>query len=205
MRISNKQWVSMVSTLLLASTAGAASMTAYTDLGSFTAAAGSLVVEDFSDTTLQTGLSIQFGTNIPAGSISGGEYHDVSVTSFSSTNPLVTFSTPVKAFGADWDLTPGGNGGGLLLSISFADATTSSLVVPYDSSTIFRGFVSDTNVTSIRIHAADFTGEETFDADNFRFSGTTNGGGGGPAVPEPSAALVFSAGMLLVRKATKRR
>ena len=192
----------------LAGRVDAATTTAYTDLTAWSAAAGSFVTEDFSDATLAPGLSIAFGSNSPAGSISGGEYHDYSVTGFSSFNSLITFSTAVTAFGADWDLTPGGNGGGLLLQISYADATTGSLFIPYSATTSFSGFVSNTNVASIRIHTADLTGEELFDADNFRFSGTPGGGngdGGTPPIPEPGSALVFAAGVLVVRTATRRR
>jgi hypothetical protein len=198
----------MIAATALAGRVDAATTTTYTDLTAWSAAAGSFVTEDFSDAALTPGLSIAFGTNIPGGSIASGAYHDISVTGFSNTNSLITFSTAVTAFGADWDLTPAGNGGGLLLQISYADATTGSLLIPYSATASFSGFVSDTNVASIRIHAADFLGEETFSADNFRFSGTPGGGngnGGGPPIPEPGSALVFAAGVLVVRTATRRR
>ena len=70
----------------------------------------------------------------------------------SSSAPLGT------AFGGSFDLTPGGNGGGLAFVITFADATTIVVwgAVSYPSG--FWGIVSDTTINSVQTISNDLTG-----------------------------------------------
>lgn len=70
----------------------------------------------------------------------------------SSSAPLGT------AFGGDFDLTPGGNGGGLAFVITFADSTTAVVwgAVNYPSG--FWGIVSDTTIDSVQTISNDLTG-----------------------------------------------
>jgi hypothetical protein len=149
-----------------------AALTTYTDLASWTAAAGSpIVVEDFADYTLVPGLSISFGKNSPAGYIYGGTYNDVGVTQFNdANNPQLQFAGGTFVFGADWDLSPGGAGDGLILVLGFADSTSGILSIgnpPSGAFNGFFGFVSDVAVTSIRLDSPG-TGVEGFSMDNAR-------------------------------------
>jgi len=169
--------------------AGAATITPFNTFASWSAAAGSPIInENFADTTLVPGLTITFGNNIPAGSISGGAYHDVAVTQFNdANNPKLGFSPATTAVGADWDFTPGGAGDGVILFITFSDASTGSFFIGNPAGAVFvgfSGFVSDTAVTSIRMDSPS-TGVEAFDITDLWFKGTGNGGGGG-TVPEPA-------------------
>lgn len=70
----------------------------------------------------------------------------------SSSAPLGT------AFGGSFDLTPGGNGGGLAFVITFADSTTIVVwgAVNYPSG--FWGIVSDTTINSVQTISNDLTG-----------------------------------------------
>ena len=169
--------------------ARAALVTVYSSAAAWNAAvSGTVFVEDFADSALQPGLTLRFGANSPTGSISGGVYNDTAVTQFNDTkNPLLSF-TSTTAFGADFDLSPGGPGAGLLLALSFLDGTSASQFIANPAGGAFNGFfglVSDTKITSVRFDS-NFTGVEAFSADNLRFLTS-----GSNPVPEPgSLALV---------------
>ena len=70
----------------------------------------------------------------------------------SSAAPLGT------AFGANFDLTPGGNGGGLAFLITFEDSTTEVIwsAVGYPGG--FWGITSDTTIASVQTFSNSLTG-----------------------------------------------
>jgi len=181
-------------------------LTTFNNLANWQAAAGSpIVLEDFADNTLASGLTITFGNNIPAGSISGGVYSDVAVTQFNDAkNPKLGFGAGAFAVAADWDLTPGGPGDGLILALTFSDNSLGQLVIsnPLPNAFVgFFGFTSVKAVTSIRFDSP-VTGQEEFNMDNLRFRTSSNGGGGG-TVPEPTTLALLGlglAGMTLRRR-----
>ena len=184
--------------------AQAAPFTVYTDQSIWTtAASGSVVIEDFADTTLQTGLSTANGL------ISGGKFAATASTQFNdATNPRWNF-TGSTAFGADFDFEPGGAGDGLILAIGFADGSTGSSFIGNPAGAAFAGFwgiVSTVAVTSVRFDSP-FTGVEAFTADNLRFLGTGGGGGGGGGtVSLPSSLALAAAALgLLAGSARSRR
>ncbi len=169
--------------------ANAAVVTAYTNVASWSAAVtGTVVVEDFATATLLPGFSIRFGTNSPAGSIAGGVYDDFASTQFNDLrNPLWRFAS-TNAFGADFDLAPGGRGAGLVLAVLFGDGTTSTQSIANPVGGTFSGFlglISNSPIASVRFDSPG-TGVEEFSADNLRFVAP-----GGGTIPEPaSLALV---------------
>ena len=190
----------VIAVVLAAVPVRADTVTTYTSLSTWTAAAGTpIVTEDFSSTTLTAGLSASFGANA---SITGGLLNVVGQF-FTVGASTFTFSPGTTAFGGDFDLTPGGNGGGLDLLITFSNATTTDAFIA-GTSPQFNGFFGVTSngvsITSVTLNGAAFTGNgESFTLDNLRYIGSGGGGGGPtnppPAVPEPAALLLMVSGV----------
>jgi PEP-CTERM motif len=192
--------------LLGSNSAQADSVTTYTSLSAWQAAAGSpTTTEDFADTTLATGLSISFAS----GNISGGLFNGFGpCIECPGTGSVFTFTPGTSAFGGDFDLTPGGNGGGLDLLIGFSNATTTDVFIA-GADPEFNGFFGVTSngasITSVTLKGADLFGNgETFTLDNLQFR--SNGGGGGTTpVPEPSTALLFGSALVGLLRLVKSR
>jgi hypothetical protein len=193
--------------LLGSNSAQADSVTTYTSLSAWQAAAGSpTTTEDFADTTLATGLSATFGSNA---SIGGGLLNVNGQLATFPTPSVFTFTPGTSAFGGDFDLTPGGNGGGLDLSIAFSNATSTDVFIP-GGDPEFNGFFGVTSngasITSLTLKGASFTGGgESFTLDNLQFRSSGSGGGGGTTpVPEPSTALLLGSALGLLRLVKSR-
>jgi len=184
--------------------AQAAPFTSYSDLTAWTAAvSGTVAVEDFADATLLAGVSTANGL------IGGGVFTGDANTQFNdANNPRWNF-TSSKAFGANFDLAPGGAGDGLLLVLGFADGSTGTYNVLNAGTGAFAGFlgfVSTVDIRSVRFDSF-VTGFEQFSADNLRFLTTGGGGGGGGTVPEPGTLALCglaAATMALRRRPAKR-
>ena len=151
-----------------AGSALAASFTVYTDLASWQAAAGSSVVQDFTDTTLIPGLTITFGTFLP-GSIGGGVYTDEAVNNtgdtFSSGNPVMSYAPGTTAFGANWDLDALQKGLSLAAAyfykVHFVGGGNQTTPVFIDTlQPGFVGFTSDTSFDQI-LMGTTFLDQET--------------------------------------------
>jgi hypothetical protein len=96
---------------------------------------------------------------------------------YMGTSPVSYLVNPSSAplgtaFGGNFDLTPGGNGGGLAFQINFADSTSEVVwgAVNYPSDPThpnqFWGIVSDTTIESVQPFSNDWTGNgETFNYD----------------------------------------
>jgi PEP-CTERM motif-containing protein len=202
--------------LLAPRAAAAATITIYTDLTTFSAAAGSTVTEDFADTTLIAGLTVDGNSGGGEPGISGGIYQDkancgICYGASGFDDPKLIFSPAVLAVGGLWDLTPGGNGGGLTVHITFSDATTADTTIGGNYVGFF-GITSNVAISSIGLAQVGLTGNgETFALDDLRISGQSSGGGGGEGgggtqVPEPSTVILTSIGLLgLVTRSSVRR
>ena len=117
------------------------------------------------NSTLLSGLTITFGTFLP-GSISGGVYNDEAVNNlddpFSSGNPVIAYSPETTAFGATWDLSPGGLGGGLFFQVHLVSGGNVTIPVSITKSgPLFVGWVSDTPFDKILI-GTQYLSQETF-------------------------------------------
>lgn len=189
------------------SSAQAAIINQFADLTAWQTAAGpSIATEDFSDATLEPGLSASLG----GGTISGGQISDglavFGLCITGGTNcpgtTIFSFAPGTTAFGADWDLSPAGPGSGIFFSVTLAGGATQvvspGIVNPANGTfSGFYGFVSDTVITSINL-GSGFTGSgETFNADNVRFQVAQGGDGGGATVPEPGTLALLASGLLL--------
>lgn len=189
---------------------GAAVITAYTDATAWAAAAGTpIATEDFTDATLVSGLSVSLAGG---GSISSGKI-DSSLAVFGlcidggvgcPATTQFSFSPGTTAFGADWDLAPGGPGFGIDFSVMSAGGATqfvSGITNPGTGGTFsgFFGFVSDTSFTSINL-GSGFTGNgELFDADNVRFRIAKR------TVPEPATLALVALGVFGIAAFRKRK
>jgi hypothetical protein len=186
----------------MAGTAQAGTVTIYNTLAAWTAATtGTTVVEDFADATLQAGFATAQG-----GSIGGGVFSGTALTQFNNlANPLWNFGA-TTAFGADFDLAPGGAGDGLILAIDFVDGSSiAQAFIGNPAGGTFAGFlglVATSAIKSVRFDSPG-TGQEAFSADNLRFM-TAGGTGGGGDVPEP-ASLALSGLALMAAFAARRK
>jgi len=187
--------------LFNSSSARADTVTAYTNATTWQTALGaSTTTEDFSSSTLTTGLSATFGSNAFIGS--GVLNVNGQLLTF-PTPSVFTFSPGVTGFGGIFDLTPGGDGGGLNLLITFSNATTTGTLIPGGTPQFngFFGVISNgVTISSVTLRGASITGNgESFTLDNLHSTGGRPGGGGNTGgntgVPEPSTLLLSALGL----------
>jgi hypothetical protein len=155
--------------------AHAANIQVFTNRTSWEAATSSsffsTTTEDFTDSTLDGGLSIT------AGSVGNGVFSGAAAPLAFPGPGAFKFQHGVLAFGGDWDLTPGGSGGGVMLTATFDDNTTQligSMLNPSSATQFngFFGFVSDKPVITITYQNPNVTGQtELFNLDNASFRG----------------------------------
>jgi hypothetical protein len=156
-----------------------AATTIYTDRAAFDiATGGSLNFEDFSDASFQN-LSV----NSDVGFVTNGLFRDrptpVRAGSTGATTTY-TFTSPTTAFGADFDLSPNGNGNGLRFVLGTGEIVSEEIGAPYIG---FWGFVSDLSFTSLTVGAGSGGGiAETHQFDNLSFGLAT------PVAPVPLPA-----------------
>jgi hypothetical protein len=200
--------VSLVRNLVLASltlltlcaSRANAQYTVFTDKNAWIAAlSGPFSVENFSDTTLNAGLSITTTT----GSISGNKFNDRLEPGQTTT---FTFIPPIYAVGGDFNLAPGGPGLGLQFVLQSSGGPVIVTQQIPNTTNGFFGIVSSLQVSALTIQPGTQGGvAETYDLDNLSYANVT-------AVPEPgeyaTAFALFGTtalGMVTARVKARRR
>lgn len=171
--------------LLFAASANAASVTYYNSLAAFEASHVSGSLEEFEDTTLNSGLTI----TSPNLNISGGVMNDILQA---GTETVFEFGSSVNAFGGDWDLSPGGLGTGIKFTIQAFLGSTMVLAQELSANTFF-GFITDANTlfNKVILSVGSACCQETYTLDNLRY-----GLHDLSQVPVPAALFLFAPALL---------
>ena len=141
-----------------------AATTIYNDFTAFELATGAgLNFEEFDDLTFE---NVALTTN-EAGSafLTGGQLR--ARPTRAGTTLTYNFTSPITAFGGDFDLSPGGDGNGLRFVLDGSEIVSEEIGAPYVG---FWGFVSDVSFTTLVVQAGSDPGiAETHLFDNLSF------------------------------------
>jgi hypothetical protein len=169
-----------------------AQFTVYTDRGAWQTAVSGYALESFSDGAADGFSIVEVGSGHSFG-IDGGRFQDRVVND--STYTVYAFDTPINAFGADWDLSPGGAGQGLRLVVDGLDVSGEI----FNGHRGFFGFTANFLFDTLVVFAGTQPGTaETHDVDNVVY-------GSAAPVPEPSTYLLMIAGLLAIGFIVGRR
>jgi len=161
-----------------------AAITVFTSKAAWEAAVNNTYqTEDFSDAVLNTGIS--FVSGLP-GTVSGGLFNDRVVNGGAQTT--WNFSSVINGWGGDFDLSPGGPGQGLQMTLELyaGGNLVVSSVIANTYTGQFWGLVSDDLFDAIVVKGDGLGGQaETYTMDNMVYA---------TPVPEPST---YIAGALL--------
>ena len=187
-----KKLLIMLLVTLFAGTTNAAIIDIYDGVGAgdlrsdWEIAVGSFNEEDFSG-----GLS-DFSITTTGSHSVFNMVGDLSDRLTSNNSTIITFNSDVTSFGANWDLSPRGQGLGIQIDVN---GILLALEIPRNFTGEFFGFTSDTAFSSIILTSGTQAGiAETYNADNFVYS-----------VPEPATLALLGLGLVGFGVSRKRK
>ena len=159
-----------------ATTAGAATVTVYTDKTQWVnALGGPFLTETFSDDELNTGISF---VSSESGHVNPAqEYYQDVLASRSQNEPMTiwSFTPEVTAYGGNWTLGgPGGSGNSLLVYV--ADSSVYVGAIPNSYAGGFWGFTSDTPFTSVKLVGGGGSNQQNYSLDDMVYAPTLQPG-----------------------------
>lgn len=181
--------LSFTAGFILFSLVPAQSATIFNTYSSYTTAFPGIVVENFEDTVLQTGLSVN---STYGGNIALGAYND-RVGGGNTTT--WTHSTGFTSWGAWFDLTPNGIGSSILITV----VDTGEIIGELNSSNPvqFWGFTTGYDFSQVRLSGGSGPGVETYFNVDLAYTIAP--------VPEPSTILLLGIGLLGVAGIGRKR
>jgi hypothetical protein len=168
---------------VLAGTASADVTVYNNDWSGWQSAVGAYQTEDFTDATLNPGLSVVSDNGYV--DTSTGVWWDRLEVSSPHTTTTWQFATPQLAYGGNWNTAgPGGPGAGIAVEIN--GSWTSVGEISRNSAGAFWGFVSTDPFTAVLLQSGSGSGWcETYEMDNMVYS----------VVPVPGAVLLGILGL----------
>jgi hypothetical protein len=167
-----------------------AAVTVFSDLAAWTTAVGAYQVEDFTDATLNPGITVI--TNVGEVNTTFGAWVDnVAQT---GTNTTWTFAAPIYGFGGSWDLAGwGGPGQGLAILL---DGALAPQEINRDATGQFFGVISTTPFSQVYVRGGTqqiSAVQESYALDNMVYS-----------VPEPTGLITLAVAVPILRRRRSR-
>jgi len=179
--------ISIFITLLYTGQVSAVVISVFTDRTLWESAVGSFTTETFDDSLLNSGLNVYSQSG---GGVRGGLFNDVVFEGGFVGDTIWSFSSPILAFGGNWDLGPNSAGTALEFGLhgpsdTFGVPGRPDIINTYTGE--FWGILADTPFDTVQIFSAGL-GSEHYSLDNLVYSKTQ--------IPEPNSLLLLILGLI---------